>query len=107
MELKKIIEDTLNIPVIEAFYPVIHPCATYYLATDENGISGDGKEEEGIENYQIDIFDKSRGFVVKGAKKLKSELSSHGSSVPNISYLYDNNGKTWRATLTFSCVREE
>lgn len=107
MDLKKIIEDTLDISVIEAFYPVIPPCATYYLATDENGISGDGQEEEGIENYQIDIWDRRRDFVVKGAKKLKSELAAHGVTIPNISYSYDNNGKIWRATLTFSCIREE
>ena len=91
MDLKKIIEDTLDISVIEAFYPVIPPCATYYLATDENGISGDGQEEEGIENYQIDIWDRSSDFVRKGSKKMKTELAAHGANI----FLYKRGAIKW------------
>lgn len=109
MDLKKIIEDSLNIPALEAFRPVIPPCATYYTVVDENGLFGDGQEEEGIESYQVDIWDRNSDSVKQMARTLKASLVSPGigASIPYVSYLYDNNGKMWRATLTFSCVREE
>ena len=107
MDLKKIIEDTLSIPALEAFRPVNPPCATYYPVADENGLSGDGSETEEVERYQVDIWNRDRETVKKMAKSLKSSLILSGSSIPYISYSYDNNGKMWRATLTFSQVREE
>ena len=107
MDLKKIIEETLNIPVLEPFRPVIPPCSTYYPISDESGLVGDGDETEEIERYQVDIWNWERESIKKMAKSLKSVLVSSGCSIPHISYSYDNNGKMWRATITFSQVREE
>lgn len=107
MDLKKIIEDTLSIPALEAFRPVNPPCATYYPVADENGLSGDGSETEEVERYQVDIWNWERESIKQMAKLLKSALVSSGGSIPHISYYYDNNGKVWRATMTFSYVGEE
>lgn len=107
MDLKKIIEETLNIPVLEPFRPVIPPCSTYYPISDESGLVGDGDEIEEIERYQVDIWNRERESIKQMAKLLKSALVSSGGSIPHISYYYDNNGKVWRATMTFSYVGEE
>lgn len=107
MDIRKIIEETLNIPVLEPFRPVIPPCSTYYPISDESGLVGDGDETEEIERYQVDIWNLERESIKQMAKSLKSVLVSSGGSIPHISYSYDNNGKMWRATLTFSKVREE
>lgn len=107
MDLKKNIEETLNIPVLEPFLPVIPPCSTYYPISGESGLVGDGDETEEIERYQVDIWNRDRETVKKMAKSLKSALILSGSSIPYISYSYDNNGKIWRATMTCSYVGEE
>lgn len=107
MDLKKIIEDSLNIPALEAFRPVIPPCCTYYPISDDSGLVGDGEETEEIERYQVDIWNWERESIKQMAKSLKSVLVSSGCSIPHISYSYDNNGKVWRATMTFSYVGEE
>lgn len=109
MLMKELIENVLKIPVIDSFNPVLPPCATYYLATEESGLTGDKNETETIETYQIDIWDRNREEIKGRARKLKSELISliYSATIPDISFSYDNNGKTWRATLIFSMVREE
>ena len=107
MDIKKIIEETLKIPVLESFRPVIPPCCTYYPISDDSGLVGDGEETEEIERYQVDIWNRDRETVKKMAKSLKSSLILSGSSIPYISYSYDNNGKIWRATMTCSHVGEE
>ena len=71
MELKKLIEDNLRIPVIETFSPIIPPCTTWYLVTDEAGIYGDGCEEEteAVSYTHLDVYKRqdldSNGFTEK------------------------------------------
>ncbi len=105
-DLKKCIQESLNIPVIELFEPVIPPCVTYYLLDVESALAGDGKEKETGGRYQVDVWDKSRNSLESRAKKLKKDLTDGGiaATLPLLSFLYDNNGKVWRATITFSCL---
>ena len=48
-DIEKVIKDTLNIPVIELFEPVLPPCATWYPLSDGTGLQGDGKETEEVD----------------------------------------------------------
>ena len=108
MELKKLIEDNLRIPVIETFSPIIPPCATWYLVTDEAGIYGNGCEEETEEQYQVDVWGRDRSQVATHTSVLKKAIMQYRHvTVPSISYTYDTNGKMWRGTISFYHVREE
>lgn len=107
-DIEKVIKDTLNIPVIELFEPVLPPCATWYPLSDGTGLQGDGKETEEVDEYQIDLWDRDRERVRENGRKLKEAiLSNPDVSIPELSYFYDVNGKMWRAMLTFSEVRKE
>lgn len=109
MDIKRVIQDSLKIPVIRLFEPIAPPCATYYPVNDTTALAGDGKEEETSESYQIDIWDRDREEVKTKGRRLKASLMMAGEpiTVPDITYQYDNNGKMWRATLAFSTLREE
>ena len=107
-DIKKTIETVLNIPVVELFEPILPPCATWYPVSDRSGLEGDVKETEEISDYQIDLWDRDRNRVRVKGKKLKEALLSHEDvSIPELSYLYDTNGKMWRAMLTFSVAGKE
>lgn len=108
IDIKETIKVALQIPVIELFEPILPPCATWYLVSDHSGLEGDGKETEEISDYQIDLWDRDRSRVRARARKLKEALALYnGASIPELSYLYDTNGKMWRAMLTFSVVGKE
>lgn len=109
IDIKGIIDSTLKIPVIELFEPILPPCATWYLFDESVGLSGDGKEEETLENYQIDIWERNRDMLKIRGRRLKTELMLSGVpiSIPDLSYQYDSNGKIWRAILKFSELRKE
>lgn len=108
-DIKKLIEDTLSIPVIELFDPILPPCATWYTTMDATGLAGDGEETEGIESYQVDLWNRNQNDVRRQGRRLKKALTETGiaDSVPEITYTYDNNGKLWRAMLTFSRIGKE
>lgn len=107
-DIKKIIETVLNIPVMELFEPILPPCATWYPVSDRTGLEGDGRQTEEVSDYQIDLWDRDRNRVRTKGKKLKEALLAYDEvSIPTLSYLYDTNGKMWRAMLTFSAVGKE
>ncbi len=108
-DIKKMITEALHIPVINLFDPILPPCATWYPINEITGLTGDGKEEEILESYQIDVWDRERDTVKTRGRKLKAELmmSEEPISIPDLSYQFDNNGKIWRATLTFSLIGKE
>lgn len=108
IDIEATIKNTLGIPVIELFEPVLPPCATWYPISDNSGLEGDGKQQEEVSEYQIDLWDRDRGRVRENGRKLKAAiLSNPDVSIPELSYFYDVNGKMWRAMLTFSEVRKE
>lgn len=107
MDLEKRIVDTLQIPMVRAFCPIIPPCVTCYVAGNDSALFGDGQETEGTETYQVDIWDKNEDTVRDLAKKLKRMLVSCEYAVSDLSYMYDNNGKLWRASLMFTTIDEE
>lgn len=95
MNLKAIIEKSLEIPVIELFEPILPPCATWMTLAEESALSGDGEETETAENIQIDIWSGNRNEVKKMARKLKSDIQREAvMTIPDISYMYDENGRT-------------
>ena len=107
MDLEKLMVDTLQIPMVKAFQPLTPPCVTCYAASDETALFGDGKEAEMIETFQVDIWDRNENVVKILAKKLKRRLIADEHAVSDVSYLYDNNGKVWHASLTFTVISEE
>lgn len=109
MDIRRIIEASLNVPVIEPFSPLLPPCVTFNAVGEGAGLAGDGTETEEIEEYQVDVWDRDKDSVKAMAKQLNSDLMAADShlTIPNIAYLYDNNGRVWRATLTFIVVGEE
>lgn len=109
MDIKKIIQENLNIPVIQLFEPILPPCATFYPINDSTGLAGDGKETETLESFQVDIWDRDRGTLKSRGRKLKAAImmEENPTTIPEVTYSYDNNGKMWRAMLTFSVLREE
>jgi hypothetical protein len=108
IDIKETIKAALQIPVIELFEPILPPCATWYPVLDRSGLEGDGRQTEEISDYQIDLWDRDRNRVRARARELKEALTLYdGVSIPELSYLYDTNGKMWRAMLTFSVIGKE
>jgi len=106
MEIKSLIVESLKIPVIELFEPIIPPCATWSHLSDTSGL--DGAESEGLEGYQIDVWDRNRETIKTRARKLSDDIQANASTtIPDITYMYDTNGKVWRAMIQFSKTREE
>ena len=108
MEMKSLIVDSLKIPVVELFEPIIPPCATWSHLSDTSGLDGDGTESEGLEGYQIDVWDRNRETIKTRARKLRDDIQANASTtIPDITYTYDTNGKVGRAMIQFSKIREE
>lgn len=109
IDIANLIKTTLKIPVIELFEPILPPCATWYPIVDTTGLAGDGKETEGIEGYQIDVWDRDKKEILVYGRMLKEALKANDEnvSIPELSYIYDTNGKMWHAMLTFYAIRKE
>ncbi len=108
MDLKTIIENALNIPVIELSDPVLTPCATWYQLYQESELSGSGNVTEESETYDIDIWCDTREEVESLSTLLKTALSSiKYTTFPALTFSYDTNGKFWRANFNFKHIKED
>lgn len=109
MDIKNIIETTLNIPVRELSDPILQTgCATWYKSFEEPELSGNGEVTEESETYEIDIWGKGRQDVINKTGLLKKALINiKYNTFPNVTFFYDTNGKMWRGNLNFKHVKED
>lgn len=108
MDVESLIKTTLNIPVIDLSEPLLFPCATWYKSMEDSELSGNGKETETSETYEIDIWCQERELAASYASSLKNAIASLAyCTVSQIMISYDNNGKVWRANLNFKYIKEE
>lgn len=108
MEVKKLIRESLNIPVIDLHEPVIPPCCTYFLQSERAELYGDGKDREEAGEHVIDVWCKDRKETIEKSNQLKDRILMHPYCVMSgIEYTYDTNGRIWRGTIQFSCIKEE
>ena len=108
IDIKKIIEIALNIPVIELSDPVLPPCATWYRSFDAEELSGNGSMTEESETFDIDIWCDTREESENYAHLLKiALLNIKYIMYPALAFSYDTNGKMWRANFNFKHIKEE
>lgn len=108
MDIEKLIKSNLKIPVIDGFAPIHPPCITCSIISENSVLDGNGESTEETESYQIDVWCKKEKDVHTLTRKLKLLVQSiKGTTIPTVSYYYDNNGQTWRGNLMFECLREE
>lgn len=109
MDIKNIIETTLNIPVREMSEPVLQTgCATWYKSFEEPELSGNGEVTEESETFEIDIWGKGRQDVITKTGLLKRALINiKYNTFPTATFSYDTNGKMWRGNLNFKHVKED
>lgn len=108
MDIKTIIENALNIPVIELSDPVLSPCATWYQLYQDLELSGNGKAMEESESYDIDIWSDTRAESESYASLLKTALlNTKYITYPALTFSYDTNGKMWRANFNFKHIKED
>ncbi|HBD01629.1 MAG TPA: hypothetical protein DC053_23360 [Lachnoclostridium sp.] len=109
MDIKQIIETTLNIPVRELSDPVIPSgYATWYKPYEDPELSGNGGVTEESETYEIDIWGKNRQDVNSKTGLLKKALINiKYNTFPRVTISYDTNGKMWRGNLNFKHIKED
>lgn len=106
MDIKALIESTLNIPVIDLSEPLLYPCATWYKSLEETELSGDGDETESSDTYEIDIWCEERDLSETYSKQLKKAIALFDYfTIPYVQISYDTNGKAWRANLNFKYIK--
>ena len=108
MDVKTIIENALNIPVIELSDPILSPCAMWYQLYQESELSGNGSATEESETYDIDIWCNTREESELYAGLLKASLlNTKYITYPALTFSFDTNGKMWRANFNFKHIKED
>ncbi len=109
MDIKNIIESTLNIPVRELSEPALQTgYATWYKSFVESELSGNGEVTEETETYEIDIWGKGRQDVINKTSLLKKAIINiKYNTFPNVTFSYDTNGKMWRGNMNFKHMKED
>lgn len=108
MDIKNIIENALNIPVIELSDPILSPCSTWYQLYQESELTGSGSVTEESETYEIDIWCDTREDTESYSRLLKAALlNTKYITFPALTFSYDTNGKLWRANFNFKHIKED
>ena len=108
MDIKTMIESTLNIPVIDLSEPLLYPCATWYKSMEETELSGNGDETEVSDTYEVDIWCQERDLSESYSVLLKKAIALiNYFTIPYVQISYDKDGKAWRANLNFKYIKED
>nr|DAM14493.1 MAG TPA: hypothetical protein [Caudoviricetes sp.] len=108
MDIKSIIENALDIPVIELSDPILSPCATWYQLYQSSELSGNATVTEESETYDIDIWCETREDSESYAGLLKASLlNTKYITYPVLTFSFDTNGKMWRANFNFKHIKED
>lgn len=108
MDIKSIIENALDIPVIELSDPILSPCATWYQLYQSSELSGNATVTEESETYDIDIWCNTREESESYAGLLKASLlNTKYITYPALTFSFDTNGKMWRANFNFKHIKED
>lgn len=108
MDVEALIKSTLDIPVIDLSEPLLYPCATWYKSMEDTELSGNGKETEASDTYEIDVWCQERELLVSYASLLKQAIASTDyCTIPDKTITFDTNGKVWRANFNFKHVKED
>ena len=106
-ELKKLIEDALDIPVYDESESITYPAATIgdYLESPE--LFGDGECVEESAGISIGLWYLGRAARNDAVKILKKELVAAGYSAPSVHKYFDSHSRTFRAVLDTEKIMKE
>lgn len=105
MTIKQLIEATLKIPVLDEPHPLYNKCATYNSYFKSPGLVGNGRPNETIEYYQIDLWYKRRLELESAAEALFGALiEEQYLSIPTIEESCDPVTRLWRALIKFERI---
>ena len=107
-ELKKLIEDALNIPVYDESESITYPAATIgdYLESPE--LFGDGECVAETSSISIGLWYENRTARNEAVKLLKPALAAAGYTAPTVHKYFDTMARVHRATLTTEkLIKEE
>lgn len=106
--LKKLIEETLDIPCKLESESILYPAATIgdYLESPE--LFGDGECAEESASISINLWYLDRTARDEAAKTLKKALVAAGYTAPTVHKYFDTQSRTFRAVLdTEKILKEE
>lgn len=103
-ELKKLIEETLNIPCELDAGPMMFPGATIEVYLRNPEAFGDGQPDEIVNYVTINLYYKGRADRDSAADKLVPVLVSSGYLYPTDERYYDTEAKKHRAVLNTSKI---
>lgn len=98
-DLKWLIEETLDIPEIQAGDPILDGCFALNPMIS-TALMGDGQLQQISDYYKLDMFYANKKELMKETKKIWRALVSDGYVVESPDYTWQTEGKIWLATLT-------
>lgn len=69
---------------------------------DSPALNGDGKIQEVVTSYQLDIFYEAKGKLMSKAQALLATLEDYQTS--SFVYTYETNARLWRGTITINTI---
>jgi hypothetical protein len=107
-DLKKLIEDTLEIPCKLESESITYPAATIGDYYDSPALFGDGMCTAETSSISIGLWYMDRAGRDSAVKKLKKVLPDAGYTAPTAHKYFDTAARVFRATLdTEKLIKEE
>lgn len=103
-EVKKLIEETLDIPCVLDDGAMVFPGATVEVYLRNPEAFGDGQPEEIVDYVTINLYYPKRTERDAAADKLVPVLASSGYLYPTDERYYDTEAKKYRAVLNTSKI---
>lgn len=99
--LKRIIENTLNIPVFLGSESIIYPAATLESRINSPELFGDGLTERRVVTAYINLWYEDKGARDEAVKQLLAVLDFRTDiTAPEIEAYYDTTAKKFRAVIS-------
>ena len=107
-ELKKLIEEILEIPVFDESESIVYPSVTIGDYLESPALFGDGICSAETSSISIGLWYLKRTDRDIAVKKLKKVLTDAGYTAPTVHRYFDTTARVFRATLdTEILIREE
>ena len=104
-QLKKLIEDTLEIPVYEGADSIIYPSATLEVATLSADVYGDGKRKGRLCDAFINLWFETKDERDTAVATLDEALAeAWGTANAEIETYYDTTAKKFRAIFSLQFI---
>lgn len=107
-KIKKILDESATIPVLEVSQPNNYPCVTYHFYNESGSLFGGGTATEESASCQIDIWYKEKTEKVKDTinKIKKAIIKDKYFSFPSMDTMHESDKKIYHTHINFDLIIE-